>query len=213
MGFVPSIGKFELDFAHDGRFSLFSCKEVFCPQSFEVLSNAFSEVSWVRKVDPFYIQYESFVKPQDNHALASLYHPDFFFPFKERLEKQLGISFQNRIRLAAHKLITSDEIGLHNDYTLPELGHENFRFIFQFSNRLENVSGGDLSFWASKYTREEIRTFPLCANQGVCFQITPHSYHSVSPVDGERYTLVMYLWEEGRSYNGMGAEIIPFIKK
>lgn len=207
MKFVPSFGKFQLDFVHKGRFCFFSCEEIFSAETFQVLSAAFSDVCWVRKKDPFYVQYESFVQTKDSHALSSLYDPAFFFPLKARLETIFGVSLQNRIRLAAHKLVTSDEIGLHNDYSLPELGHENFRFIFQFSSPSENITGGELSFWASKYTREEIQRFSIRPNTGIGFQINPHSYHSVSPVTGERHTLVMYLWEEGRHYNGLGTEI------
>lgn len=203
-----SLGQFALDFSHTDRFRLFSWQNIFSEESYLTLQRAFSEVPWVRKKDHFYVQYESFVLPNDHHALASLYDPSFFFPFKEKLEKQLGVSLQNRMRLAAHKLITSDEIGMHNDYTRPEEGHENFRFIFQFSNEVQLINGGELSFWASKYTKEIIKKYSYHRNTGICFEITPHSFHSVAPVDGERHTLVMYLWESGRHYNDLATEII-----
>ncbi len=207
MIFLPTLGKFDLDFTYENRFRLFSCREIFSEESFLALQKAFSSVPWVRKEDDFYVQYESFVKPEDTHALASLYSPSFFFPFKETLEKQLGVSLQNRMRLAAHKLITSDEIGIHNDYSLPEEGHENFRFIFQFSQENELYSGGELFFWASKYTREVIKKYPYGRNVGICFEITPHSFHSVAPVNGERLTLVMYLWKTGSPYNELSIQI------
>ncbi|HSX13008.1 MAG TPA: 2OG-Fe(II) oxygenase [Chlamydiales bacterium] len=199
----PQIGKFALDFKSNAQFRLRSYQDVFSDESYLVLQNAFEKVPWVRKETSFYEQYESFVQPNDQHALACLYDPSFFFPFKEKLEAQLGIQFQNRIRLAAHKLIQADAIGLHNDYTQPELGHENYRFIFQFSKN-EPVVGGELSFWKSKYTKEILQKFPYQRNYGVCFEITPNSYHSVEPVLGERYTIVMYLWEKGRPHNGLG---------
>lgn len=202
----PLLGNWELNYRNNDRFKLFSFQDVFTEDSYAALQRAFGEVPWKRKKEGFYEQYESFVQPTDQHALALFYHPLFFFPFKERLEAQLGVQFQNRIRIAAHKLITSDAIGLHNDYTLPELGHENYRFIFQFSNDAP-MKGGELSFWASKYTKEILQKFSYQRNFGVCFEITPYSFHSVEPVNGERHTLVMYLWEKGRIHHGLGFEV------
>ncbi len=202
----PQIGKFSLDYNFSDRFRLFSFKEIFSEDCYAKLQSAFDHVPWVRKKEGFYEQYESFVQPTDQHALATLFHPSFFFPFKERIESYLGVQFQNRIRLAAHKLIQADAIGLHNDYTLPELGHENYRFIFQFSKN-EQVLGGELSFWASRYSKAILKKYSYQSNFGVCFEITPYSFHSVEEVLGERYTLVMYLWEKGRNHNGLGFEV------
>jgi hypothetical protein len=195
------LGSFKIDFSHKGKFRFFSCREVFSKDAYAALQDAFDHVPWVKKKDPFYTQYESFVKPSDPHALASLYDPAFFLPFKAKVEEHLGVRLQDRARLAAHKLVTSDEIGLHNDYTLPEVGEESVRFLFQFARPHQPIKGGELSFFSSRYTREVIRTYPYSENGGVCFQITPDSYHAVSAVEGERHTLVMYLWEEGRLSN------------
>jgi Rps23 Pro-64 3,4-dihydroxylase Tpa1-like proline 4-hydroxylase len=202
----PILGKLTVDYQNIDRFRLYSFHDVFSEESYLFLQSGFDDVPWMRKEASFYEQYESFVQPNDSHSLASIYHPSFFIPFKEALESQLGIQFQHRIRLAAHKLVTADAIGMHNDYTLPELGHENYRFIFQFSKR-DPVQGGELSFWESKYTKKLLKRYSYQKNFGVCFEITPHSFHSVEPVVGERYTLVMYLWEKGRKHNGLGFEV------
>lgn len=201
------LGRFKKDFSYDERFRLFSFEDLFSEESYRLLKGAFSDLPWVRKEESFYEQYESFVQPTDTHALRSLYDPIFFFPFKEKLEKSLGFSLQNKIRLAAHKLITADAIGMHNDYANPEMGHENVRFIFQFSEK--PVDGGELSFFESKYTRKALKQFSYRRNFGVCFEITPHSFHAVAPVKEERHTLVMYLWQEGRKVNALANEIVP----
>lgn len=151
---------------------------------------------WVRREEFFYEQYESFIKPDDSHKLASLYDPAFLSSFLPRLEAVSGVRFLKKIKLAAHKLITADAIGIHNDYTPPELKNENYRFIFQFADERKPISGGELTFWESRYTKEKIKTYPHGVNSGVFFQIAPHSFHSVSAVEGERFTLVMYLWED-----------------
>ncbi len=203
---APKLGQCKKDFSYKDRVFFFSIQDVFSEESYGLLKEAFSDVPWVRKEESFYEQYESFVQPKDTHALASLYDPAFFFPFKETLEKNLGFPLQNKIRLAAHKLITSDAIGIHNDYTLPEMGHENVRFIFQFSEK--PVDGGELSFFESKYTRKALKQFPYSKNFGVCFEITPYSFHAVAPVKEERHTLVMYLWGKGRKVNELANEVV-----
>jgi hypothetical protein len=201
------LGPFEPDFSHTKDFRLFSFRNVFSEKQYLALQQAFDHVPWVKKEASFYTQYESFVKPTDKHGLTLLYDPSFFFPFKETLQRHLGVSFQNRIRLAAHKLITSDEIGVHNDFTDPELGEENFRFVFQFAEPNQLISGGELSFLESRYTKELIKQYSYGSNTGICFEITPRSFHCVAPVHGQRHTAVMYLWENGRKYNGSGSEI------
>lgn len=205
---MAALGSFEVDFSHSGKFRLFSCRDVFSKDSYSVLQKAFNDVPWVKKEASFYTQYESFVLPGDTHALADLYKPSFFFPFKEKLEKQLGVGLQNKLRLAAHKLVTADRIGVHNDYTDPELGEENFRFIFQFAQEKQLISGGELSFLASRYTKEILKQYHYGSNTGICFEITPHSFHCVAPVDGERHTLVMYLWEAGRKANSLAIDVV-----
>lgn len=202
------LGSFAVDFVHAGKFRFFSCTDVFSDSTYTVLQKAFADVPWIKKEAGFYSQYESFVLPEHKHALADLYKPSFFIPFKEKLEKQLGVSLQNKLRMAAHKLITSDQIGVHNDYTDPEMGEENFRFIFQFAQDKQLISGGELSFLSSRYTREAIKQYPYGSNTGICFEITPYSFHSVAPVEGERYTLVMYLWESGRKVNNLAIDVV-----
>ena len=114
---------------------------------------------------------------------------------------------QNKIRVIAHKLVTSDEIGVHNDYADPEFGYENFRFVFQFAQIGQLVSGGELTFLRSRDKEHVIKQYPYGSNTGVCFEITPSSFHFVTPVEGERHTIVVYLWEEGRKYDGSGSEV------
>ena len=203
-----SLGQFTLEFSYQENFRLFSCQNIFSQKSYLALQQAFDEVDWVKKEMPFYSQYESFVMPSDKHALSSLFDPSFYFPFKEKLEKLLGVSLQNKIRLAAHKLITSDEIGMHNDYCNPELGHENFRFIFQFARPSQLSSGGELTFIGSRYNRDDIiKKYSYSSNMGICFEINRESHHLVTPVNGERHTLVMYLWSRDRKCNEAAIEI------
>ena len=203
------LGRFELDFIQANRFRLLSYVDVFSEDSYRFLQSAFSKVAWFEKQTSFYSQYKSFVLPSDPHGLAQIYHPSFFFSFKAKLEQSLGVFLQNHIKVIAHKLISAHEIGVHNDYSDPEFGYENFRFIFQFAQPGQLLAGGELTFLASRYdTQDIIKQYPYTSNSGICFEITPYSYHMVTPVEGERYTLVLYLWEKGRKYDGSGTEIV-----
>ena len=207
-GMEIQLGKFSLDFHHAEGFRLSSYSDVFAAESYSLLQKAFAEVAWFKKDTYFYTQYKSYVEPSDKHALARLYRPSFFFPFKARLEKALGVGFQNKIRVIAHKLITEDEIGVHNDYSDPEIGCENFRFVFQFAEPGQLISGGELTFLSSRTKEDVIKQYSYSANTGICFEITPRSFHFVTAVNGERHTMVVYLWGEGHPYDGSGTEVI-----
>ncbi len=203
----PTLGQFQVDFSAKSGFRLFSFEDVLAPDTYQILQEGFSQVPWIKKDTYFYTQYKSYVTPEDAHPLALLYQPSFFFSFKKKLEKALGVSFQNIIRVIAHKLITADEIGVHNDYADPAMGYENFRFIIQFSQPNQLVSGGELIFLASKDKQDVIKQYSYASNTGICFEITRSSYHYVTAVEGERHTIVLYLWEKGRKYDGTGTRI------
>ncbi len=201
------LGNFELEFAYRENFKLVSYNNVFSKESYEFLRNGFKDIAWKKTKASFYTQYESLIQPTDEHSLSKLYDPSFFMPFKSKLEKSLNVTLRNSARIVAHKLITADEIGIHNDYCDPSVGYENFRFIFQFSKTNELISGGELSFLQSPEKSNIIKQYPYTSNSGICFEITPNSFHYVAPVEGERYTIVIYLWEEGRKYDGSGIEV------
>ncbi len=201
------LGKFETDFFYSGQVRFFSCSQIFSEDSYFLLQNAFSQVNWKEKQTHFYRQYESVIQPSDGHDLARLFDPRFFIPFKNSVEKLLGVRLRNAFRLVANKLITSQEIDVHNDYCDPELGYENFRFIFQFAKEGELVSGGEIYFLSSTNKSDVIKQYPYHSNSGICFEISPHSHHFVSPVAGERNSLIMYLWKSDSKYDGSGVEI------
>lgn len=202
------LGKFNVDFLHQGKFRLFSCSDIFSKQSYLLLQKAFEDVSWKEKKTHFYHQYESFVLPTESHDLTLIFDPVFFLPFKRSVERLLGVELRNVVSVVANKLITSQEIGVHNDYCGPESGYENFRFIFQFAKHGDLITGGEVSFLGSEDKCDVIKTYPYNSNTGMCFEVTPHSHHYVSRVEGERNSLILYLWKKGSKYDGSGTEIL-----
>lgn len=201
------LGEFCVDFHHRGLFRFFSCSEIFSPESYALLQQEFVSLPWEKKVSDFYSQYSAILTPSDDNAFSMLFHSSFFLPFKAKIEKQLGIKLRNNISIVAHKLTYSQEIGVHNDFCDPELGYESHRFVFQFARKEESVSGGELTFLASPDKKDVIKQYSHSCNKGICFEVNQHSFHFVAPVEQERYTLVMYLWETHRKYDGSGIEV------
>ena len=201
------LGSFELDFNHRERFKFFSCKDIFSDDSYSKFLERFDDLPWEKKDSHFYSQYSAKILLDSPAPFSQLYHSSFFIPFKTKVEQFLGTSLRNNISIVAHRLVSSQEIGVHNDYTDPELGYENYRFIFQFSSNPGYESGGELYFLASENKKDVIKEYPYCANMGICFQISPYSYHCVAPVKSIRHTLVMNLWDSSKKYDGSGVEI------
>lgn len=188
-------------------YQLSSSSSFFDQESFREIKEAFYDLSWKRKEESFYRQYECFLSPIEESVMRQFYSSEFFDPLKKTLERELNVKFQDKMLVVAHRLVSSDVIGMHNDYSHPELGNENYRLIVQFSDREDSVTGGDLTFYACKYTKIIHQVYNLTKNTAVVFQITPESYHSVSAVDGERFSLVFYFWLEGKKTNGKAYEI------
>lgn len=208
MDLIPELGEFKTDFEFKQRFKLLSFSDVFSSTSYEWMRQSFSSLDWKKNESHFYQQFSSKITPKMNHPLQNLYHEAFFSPFRSKLESLLHVRLRDSFSLVAHKLVTSQEIGVHNDYCDPEFGYENFRFVFQFNELNQPKKGGELSFLYSEDKQNVIRTYNYSSNQGICFEISPYSYHCVAPIDGERYTLVMYLWDRDKKYDGSGFEVI-----
>ncbi len=63
----------------------------------------------------------------------------------------------------------------------------------------------NFSFLASLDKSDVIKKYSYQSNSGICFEISPHSHHFVSPVEGERNSLIMYLWKTDSKYDGVGS--------
>lgn len=201
------LGTFKSEYIHTDKFRFFSCTDIFSQESYSVLQEGFDQLAWKKKDSHFYSQYSSKISAKDRTPFAWLYQKNFFIPFKTKIEQILQTELRNHLSLIAHKLISSQEIGIHNDYCDPELGYENYRFIFQFSRPNQLIDGGKITFLFSENKENIIKIYPHRPNVGICFEITPYSYHFVEPVQGERHTLVMYLWDAARKYDGSGTEV------
>lgn len=208
MVFVPKLGNFDVSFCWKDKFKLVSFSNVFSEESYQTLQQGFDVLKWEYKESHFYRQYSSKITPTPDNPFAGFFQAEFFYPLKAKLELFLGVPLRNALSIIAHKLITSQEIGVHNDFCDPEMGYENFRLIFQFARKEQRCVGGEIAFLHSEYKNDVIRKYDYSENKGICFEITPYSYHFVEPVEGERHTLVMYLWDANKRYDGSGVEVM-----
>lgn len=184
--------------------AFFLCRDVVGQAAYQRLASAFDDVDWERRVTEFYSQYEALVTPASASPLAGLYGREFCSVIRSRVAKILGISLREEVRVIAHRLVTDDVIDVHNDYCDPGLGFERVRLVIQFASRSSVASGGEIHFLASEDAHDVIARCPVEPNSGVCFEITPTSYHFVSAVKGVRDSVVIYLWDRERPYDGSG---------
>lgn len=183
---------------------LFLCRDVLDQESYQRLALAFEDLNWERKVTEFYSQYEALVTPESTSLLAGLYDKEFCSTVRFRVQEHLGIRLREEVRLVAHRLVTGDAIDVHNDYCDPALGFERVRLVIQFASATTVANGGEIHFLASENRHDVIAQIPVLPNFGVCFEITPTSFHFVSAVTGTRDSVVMYLWDQDREYDGSG---------
>lgn len=177
-----------------GRYGLGYFGPVFSLEAYASLKESFSTLVWEKKEDQFYSHAKSVLHPEMEHPLASFFDAEVFSPIESLVLRYGGEKIAKGLYVVAHKMGDSDAIGVHNDYAPEEFLCEHYRLIFQFGGK---GSGGVLSFLHSRYSDDVRAIFPVAENRGIFFAISRSSFHSVSPVEGERYSVVIYLWKEG----------------
>ena len=98
------------------------------------------------------------------------------------------VAFDDRVKLAAHRLTRGQRIAIHNDYLA---GEETHRLIVQVNRGLRDEDGGLFMLFDSCDPRDVHRIIRPVGGTGIGFEIGEHSNHAVSKLHGgERYTLV-----------------------
>lgn len=154
-----------------------------------VLSWFENSAPWQLIIADFYEQYE-----------FSLLHADlpdtcFTLCSKESLsllgvavETSFGVSLGKSVDVTAHKLLPGQRIRIHNDFIQ---GRETHRLLIQFNRSWKIEKGGILLLFNSANPADFHRGIRPIHNSGMLFEISPNSFHAVSPVmEGERYTVV-----------------------
>ena len=114
--------------------------------------------------------------------------PDSVAAMRRTVAAIFGVVFDDRVRLAAHRLTRGQRIAIHNDYLA---GEETHRLIVQVNRGLRDEDGGLFMLFDSCDPRDVHRIIRPVGGTGIGFEIGEHSNHAVSRLHGgERYTLV-----------------------
>lgn len=144
---------------------------------------------WKLHVEDFYEQHECSLTPEElPPELACLVGPDAVHEYARLLLDPIGGEGVQLAQATAHRLTGGQSIRIHNDYIE---GAETHRIIVQLNRGWSDDRGGFLMFFSSSNAGDVARVIRPLHGSAVSFEISPHSFHAVSPtVNGERYTLV-----------------------
>lgn len=153
---------------------------------------------WKLASTDFYEQYEfSLLDAEHPESVAHLVSRAGLDTMREVVESTLNCSLTERIELVAHKLVTGQRIGIHNDFLV---GQETHRLTIQLNRGLTDDDGGFFMLFDSFDATDVHRVTRPLSNSGIGFEIGPSSHHAVSRVHGgSRYTLVYSFHAQSRS--------------
>ncbi len=158
--------------------------------SLEILSWLENQAPWSLRIAEFYEQYEfGFADVELPEAIAKIFSHETLQILREKIESIFETKLSTQIDITAHKLITGQRIRIHNDF-IPE--KETHRVLIQLNRGWTEDNGGVLMLFSSKDTNSLHSIFIPEHNTSVIFEISPISFHAVSPINsGYRYTLVL----------------------
>lgn len=148
-----------------------------------------TDAPWRLVEHDFYEQYEfSLLDAALPERAAPLVLPMELDSVRNAIGRHFGTTLSRRIGLVAHKLISGQRIGIHNDFLV---GGETHRLTIQLNRGLRDEDGGYFMLFNSFNAEDVHRILRPVSGSAIGFEIGPASHHAVSRVHGgERYTLV-----------------------
>lgn len=177
-------------------FDYFICNPAFPVQlSLDLLEWLENDAPWKLVVTEFYEQYEfSFFDINLPSKISFLTSPDYLSKMRSRVEKLFSVKLKMHFDFTAHKLVSGQHIGIHNDY-IPNC--ETHRLLIQLNRGWEDENGGMLIFFNSRNANDIHKIFRPIHNSSVGFSISPSSNHAVSKIHkGERFTIVYSFYQK-----------------
>jgi Rps23 Pro-64 3,4-dihydroxylase Tpa1-like proline 4-hydroxylase len=155
----------------------------------QVLEWLEAEAPWQLRIEDFYEQHEfelsEDILPAHLHGLIA---PETLAGYIESMVGPIAPGNVHLVEATAHRLSGGQTIRIHNDYIG---GEETHRLLVQLNRDWADENGGFLMLFSSSNADDVARILRPIHGSAVAFEISPASYHAVSPtVRGERYTLV-----------------------
>ncbi|HEV2816495.1 MAG TPA: cyclophane-containing peptide 2OG-Fe(II) oxygenase YhhC [Allosphingosinicella sp.] len=155
----------------------------------QVLDWLETEAPWKLRIADFYEQHEFELSEDTLPArLEGLIAPEALESYIESMVAPIAPGNVRLVEATAHRLSGGQTIRIHNDYIG---GEETHRLLVQLNRNWADENGGFLMLFSSSNANDVARIIRPVHGSAVAFEISPASYHAVSPtVRGERYTLV-----------------------
>jgi len=150
------------------------------------------EAPWKLSRTDFYEQYEfSFQDVELNSKNQYFLSKNFKQQLLSLMERMFHCSFHRCVDIIAHKLVTGQKIGIHNDFLSMETS-ETHRLLLQVNREWNEEKGGILIFFDEFNEFDIVDAFIPINGSLQGFKISKKSHHAVSKIYGEegRYTLV-----------------------
>ncbi|WP_066804734.1 cyclophane-containing peptide 2OG-Fe(II) oxygenase YhhC [Moraxella oblonga] len=154
--------------------------------------NWLKTANWDLTVADFYTQYEFMLNIKNTDKdLHYLFSKETLNYLKDFMKNLFNVDFKDNCYVVAHKLIDGHYIDIHNDYLENEPDVETHRLIIQFNDGWAKSFGGLLKTFNSDNKSDIKDIFIPNHNSVFAFEISPYSYHAVSPIhNATRYTLI-----------------------
>lgn len=144
---------------------------------------------WDLTETEFYEQYEFSLFDIDLPLnLQSLIHDETIESISLEFKNKFNLEFLELVGITAHKLISGQHIGVHNDFIN---GEETHRLVIQLNPNWDESNGGFLMLFNSSNAEDISKIIQPLNNSAFGFEISKNSHHAVSKIyDYSRYSLV-----------------------
>ena len=123
-------------------------------------------------------------------ALSGVVAPAFHIQLRQIMAQFFPIDSSGHVRATAHRILAGGALSPHTDVSHIRFTH---RLLVQLNREWNPECGGLLCLHAGNpHASQELplKTVPPMHRSGFAFEISPRSFHSVTPVlHGQRYTL------------------------
>jgi len=176
--------------SHDSPFPHFSSTSVLNSGLDEKIYDWFqSTEEWTLVETDFYEQYEfsllSIILPKE---IKFLIEPVLLNTITNKFTEAFQVSGFQLVDVVAHKLVSSQHIGVHNDYIN---GEETHRLVLHFNPQWRQEHGGFLLLFNSSDANDMSKIVSPVNNSAFGFEISKISHHAVSKIHNFiRYTIV-----------------------